>query len=51
MVWEHGFSKKYRIGEAFSRGGNSGRGTDGVESRVGSINRDGKVRNFRVRCV
>jgi hypothetical protein len=51
MVWERGLSKQWRIREAFIGGGISGRGTDGVESGVGSINRDGKVRNFRVRCV
>jgi hypothetical protein len=51
MVWEHGFCKKNRMWEAFSGGGNSGRGNDGVESGVESINREGKVRNLRVRCV
>jgi hypothetical protein len=52
MVSEYGFSnEKERIWEAFSRGGNSGRGIDGAESGVGSINREGEVRNIRVRRV
>jgi hypothetical protein len=33
--------------EAFRRGGDSGRGIDGVESDVGSIKTEGKIKDFQ----